>query len=359
MAEAHGLTDTDVKQCFDLFDTDGSGKLSRQELKFAFKSMGLHYIQDSDVEELMLKVDKDKDRLIDFEEFTDMIKNKGHTTGSKEEARRVFDGFASSLHGEIRAQDLVEATRKIFGAPVSDAEIHDTIKWVKYGYQMDSGEAESSDHITWKEFEHAVTKYDPATREQRYAERQRRREEERKMERSQKRGKSPKGTPKHTPTHAPLSGSMASRGSAHKSGSGSQRAPPGGSGSQRAPPSGSGSQRAPIGSGSTREPPHPQTPEHRRSGSRRSGSARREGSVAGSSQQRMSPHSSPQRDRSSQRSQGSPQRERSSQRSRGSAKGSQRSSPKGSSSRKGTPASTGQKRTPPGSSNTSFQRHDR
>jgi len=55
-----------------VFDTDGSGKISREELKSALSRMGMD-ISDEELDEMMDSVDTDGDGEIDYREFTAMM----------------------------------------------------------------------------------------------------------------------------------------------------------------------------------------------------------------------------------------------------------------------------------------------
>merc|ERR1711865_617606 len=58
-----------LKQLFEAADVDGNGTLDKQEVKSALNALGFTFIQDKDVEKIFKKADKDKNEVIDFEEF--------------------------------------------------------------------------------------------------------------------------------------------------------------------------------------------------------------------------------------------------------------------------------------------------
>jgi len=58
-----------LEQLFKAADTDGSGKLDKEELKAALQRLGFSWMEDDKVERVATKGDKDDDGLIDFDEF--------------------------------------------------------------------------------------------------------------------------------------------------------------------------------------------------------------------------------------------------------------------------------------------------
>jgi len=58
-----------LEQLFKAADTDGSGKLDKEELKVALQKLGFSWMEDAKVEKVANKGDKDKDGLIDLDEF--------------------------------------------------------------------------------------------------------------------------------------------------------------------------------------------------------------------------------------------------------------------------------------------------
>merc|ERR1711991_1124475 len=71
----HGLTQDqveEIKEAFDLFDTDGSGSIDVNELKVAMKALGMDAKSD-EIRKLINDIDSDGDGTIDFDEFLAMM----------------------------------------------------------------------------------------------------------------------------------------------------------------------------------------------------------------------------------------------------------------------------------------------
>jgi len=62
----------ELKEAFDVFDKDGNGKITAQELADTMKALGEN-LTPEDIEFMMSEVDQDNDKEIDFEEFKKMM----------------------------------------------------------------------------------------------------------------------------------------------------------------------------------------------------------------------------------------------------------------------------------------------
>jgi len=63
---------TEVKEAFDLFDTDGSGTIDQKELKVAMRALGFEPKKD-EIMKMIKDADQDNSGVIDFPEFLDMM----------------------------------------------------------------------------------------------------------------------------------------------------------------------------------------------------------------------------------------------------------------------------------------------
>jgi arsenite methyltransferase len=95
----------EFKEVFDLFDADGNGSLSRDELANVMRSLGMNPTNE-DLEAIFIKADADLNDVIDFSEFSQWIANKVDIT-SKEDLRDIFqlidlDGNGILSHDELR-----------------------------------------------------------------------------------------------------------------------------------------------------------------------------------------------------------------------------------------------------------------
>jgi calmodulin len=63
-----------LRRTFEIFDTDGSGKISSTELKQVMEKLG-EELDDFQISEMIREADKDGDGEIDFDEFVRMVTN--------------------------------------------------------------------------------------------------------------------------------------------------------------------------------------------------------------------------------------------------------------------------------------------
>ncbi|KAF8336360.1 calmodulin-like protein [Cantharellus anzutake] len=64
----HGEGLEELKETFRMFDRDGSGQISKEELEAIMKQLGKN-LTDEELEQMIKEVDTDGDGHVDFEEF--------------------------------------------------------------------------------------------------------------------------------------------------------------------------------------------------------------------------------------------------------------------------------------------------
>eukprot|EP00243_Klebsormidium_subtile_P005465 TRINITY_DN218_c0_g1_i2.p2 TRINITY_DN218_c0_g1~~TRINITY_DN218_c0_g1_i2.p2 ORF type:complete len:132 (+),score=41.58 TRINITY_DN218_c0_g1_i2:261-656(+) len=90
-----GLTEEqkqEIREAFDLFDTDGSGTIDAKELKVAMRALGFEPKKE-EIKKMIADIDKDGSGTIDFEEFLTMMTAKMGERDSKEEIMKAFRLF--------------------------------------------------------------------------------------------------------------------------------------------------------------------------------------------------------------------------------------------------------------------------
>uniref|UniRef100_A0A3B3T2K3 Centrin 4 n=1 Tax=Paramormyrops kingsleyae TaxID=1676925 RepID=A0A3B3T2K3_9TELE len=103
----------EIKETFDLFDTDGSGIIDVQELKVAMRKM-------------VADIDKEGSRTIDFIDFLGMMSQKMNEKDSKEEILKAFQLFDDDGTGKISLKNLRRVTREL-GENLTDEELQEMI----------------------------------------------------------------------------------------------------------------------------------------------------------------------------------------------------------------------------------------
>ena len=93
--EKNGLTEDEVleiKEAFDLFDTDHSGTIDTDELKQALGNLGID-AKNQTLQNMMNDIDKNQSGTIDFDEFIEMMTAKMSDKDTREDLEKVFRLF--------------------------------------------------------------------------------------------------------------------------------------------------------------------------------------------------------------------------------------------------------------------------
>lgn len=117
----------ELRDVFDLFDTDGSGGIDSEELKAAMKSLGFNGTNTAQVQELMSSVDKDHDGTIDFDEFVGMMTTKMKSREPGAEMLKAFQLMDIDEKGELTYRDLKRVAQQL-GQSVTDEDVRTMIE---------------------------------------------------------------------------------------------------------------------------------------------------------------------------------------------------------------------------------------
>merc|ERR1712149_95779 len=126
-AELKSLTDeqkAELREAFDLFDTDGSGAVDASELHTAMKALGFEPKKE-EINKMVKEMDKDGDATVDFEEFCIMMAEKMNQKDGKEEMMKGFKLFDDDT-GKISFNNFKRVAKEL-GENLSDKELHEII----------------------------------------------------------------------------------------------------------------------------------------------------------------------------------------------------------------------------------------
>jgi len=124
-----GLSEEDVeeiREAFNLFDTDGSGTIDPKELKAAMQSLGFE-AKNQTIYRMIEDIDKDSTGEIDFDEFLSIMTARISDKDSKEDISKVFSLFDDDGTGYISLQNLKRVAKEL-GETTSDAELLEMIE---------------------------------------------------------------------------------------------------------------------------------------------------------------------------------------------------------------------------------------
>ena len=116
----------EIKEAFDLFDTDGSGNIDSKELKVAMRALGFEPKRE-EIKKLIQEVDKDGSGVIDFPEFLDMMTAKMADRDPREEMLKAFRLFDDDETGKISFKNLKRVAKEL-GENMTDDEIAEMIE---------------------------------------------------------------------------------------------------------------------------------------------------------------------------------------------------------------------------------------
>merc|ERR1712046_200114 len=115
----------ELREAFDLFDTDGSGAVDASELHTAMKALGFEPKKE-EIAKMVREMDKDGDATVDFEEFCVMLAEKMNQKDGKEELLKGFKLFDDDNTGKISMKNFKRVAKEL-GENITDKELEEII----------------------------------------------------------------------------------------------------------------------------------------------------------------------------------------------------------------------------------------
>jgi len=113
---------TEIRQAFDLFDSEGSGVIDADALRVVLRALGFEPRKE-EVNAMMGSVGASK---IDFNEFLELLIQKMSEKDTKEDAMRAFRQFDLDQQGHISFTNLRAVAREL-GETMTDEQIREMI----------------------------------------------------------------------------------------------------------------------------------------------------------------------------------------------------------------------------------------
>lgn len=126
---AENLTEDQIaefKEAFGLFDKDGDGSITTNELGTVMRSLGQNP-SEAELRDMISEVDADGNGTIDFPEFLNLMARKMKDTDSEEELKEAFKVFDKDQNGYISAAELGHVMANL-GEKLTPEEIDEMIK---------------------------------------------------------------------------------------------------------------------------------------------------------------------------------------------------------------------------------------
>jgi len=113
----------EIKEAFDLFDTDGSGSIDSKELKVAMRALGFEPKKE-EIQKMISDVDDDGSGTIEYEEFLKMMTHKILNRDPKDEILKAFRLFDDDETGKISFKNLKRVAKEL-GERMTDEELQE------------------------------------------------------------------------------------------------------------------------------------------------------------------------------------------------------------------------------------------
>uniref|UniRef100_A0A672L5S6 Centrin 1 n=1 Tax=Sinocyclocheilus grahami TaxID=75366 RepID=A0A672L5S6_SINGR len=122
----------EIREAFELFDTDGSGHIEVKELKVAMRALGFEPKKE-EIKKMIAEVDKDATGKISFSDFMTVMTQKNgknelqrYIFDSKEEILKAFRLFDDAGTGKISFRNLKRVAKEL-GVNLTDEELQEMI----------------------------------------------------------------------------------------------------------------------------------------------------------------------------------------------------------------------------------------
>ncbi|KAL6526588.1 translation elongation factor EF1B gamma [Orobanche gracilis] len=115
----------EFQEAFSLFDKDGDGCITIEELATVIRSLDQNPIEE-ELKDMIHEVDSDGNGTIEFSEFLNLMAKKIKETDAEEELKEAFKVFDKDQNGYISANESTSARN--LGEKLTDEEVEQMIK---------------------------------------------------------------------------------------------------------------------------------------------------------------------------------------------------------------------------------------
>lgn len=111
----------EIREAFELFDADRSGRIDFHELKVAMRALGFD-VKKEEIQQIMNEYDKDNSGEISFQDFEEVMIEKISNRDPTEEILKAFRLFDDDNTGRISLKNLRRVAKEL-SENISDEEL--------------------------------------------------------------------------------------------------------------------------------------------------------------------------------------------------------------------------------------------
>ncbi|KAK1329575.1 hypothetical protein QTO34_009757 [Cnephaeus nilssonii] len=115
----------EIRQAFDLFDTDATGTIDVKELKVAMRALGFEPKKE-EIKKMIGDIDKEGTGKMNFNDFLTVMTQKMCEKDTKEEILKAFKLFDDDETGTISFNNLKRVAKEL-GENLTDEELQEMI----------------------------------------------------------------------------------------------------------------------------------------------------------------------------------------------------------------------------------------
>ena len=115
----------EIKEAFDLFDTDGTGKIDAKELKVAMRALGFEPKRE-EIRRMISELDRSGSGAIEYQDFLDLMTYKMGERDPIEEMKKAFRLFLDDESDRICLRHLKRVAKEL-GEAMTEEELQEMI----------------------------------------------------------------------------------------------------------------------------------------------------------------------------------------------------------------------------------------
>ena len=116
----------EIKEAFDLFDTDATGKIDAKELKVVMRALGFEPNRE-EIRRMITEIDRSGTGSIEYQDFLDLMTYKMSERDPIEEMRKAFRLFIDDDSDRISIRHLKRVAKEL-GEGMSEDELNEMIE---------------------------------------------------------------------------------------------------------------------------------------------------------------------------------------------------------------------------------------